>query len=65
MAEQETTPDAPTHTPRTYKGEEQIKNQGKEAGRDEKSHRSARDSSSIYVEGKEPIDPKMPQMPPA
>lgn len=30
MAEQDTTPDAPAHTPETSKSEEQIENQGKE-----------------------------------
>ncbi len=65
MTEQDTTPDAPAHTPGTSKGEEQIENQGKEPGRDKKSRRTARDSSSINVAGKEPIDPAMPHMPPA
>ncbi len=65
MVEQDTTRDAPSHTPGTSKGEEQIKNQGKEAGRDAQSHRTARDSSSINVENREPIDPAMPHMPPA
>lgn len=65
MTEQDITPDAPAHTPGTSKGEEQIENQGKEPGRDAKSHRTARDSSSINVAGKEPIDPRMPHMPPA
>ncbi len=65
MTNQDTAPDAPAHTPGTSKGEEQIENQGKEPGRDEKSHRTARDSSSINVAGKEPIDPAMPHMPPA
>jgi len=65
MVEQDTSPDATAHTPGTAKGEEQIENQGKEPGRDEESHRTARDSTSINFEDREPIDPRMPQMPPA
>jgi hypothetical protein len=65
MVEQDTAPDAPAHAPGTNKGEEQIENQGKEPGRDEESHRTARDSSSINIEEREPIDPRMPHMPPA
>jgi hypothetical protein len=65
MVEQDVSPDAPAHMPGTSKGEEQIENQGKEPGRDEESHRTARDSSSINVAGKESIDPRMPHMPPA
>ncbi len=66
MAEQDTTPDEPAHTPGTNKGEEQIATQGKEAGRDQEGvDRTARDSTSVGVKHAEPIDPKMPKMPPA
>ncbi len=65
MEEQDTSSDATTHTPGTAKGEEQIENQGKEPGRDEESHRTARDSTGINPEASEPIDPRMPHMPPA
>ncbi len=64
MVKQDVSPDTPAHAPGTSKGEEQIENQGKEPGRDEKSHRTARDSSSINTAEKEPIDPHMPHMPP-
>ena len=65
MTKQDTTPDAPAHTPGTLKGEEQIEKQGKEPGRDKKSHRTARDSTSVNADFKEPIDPAMPHLPPA
>jgi hypothetical protein len=65
MAEQETTPDAPAHTPGTSKGEETVEEEGKEPGRDEGPGRTARDSTSINAEDMKPIDPKMPDMPPA
>ncbi len=65
MVEQDVSTDTPAHSPGTAKGEEQIENQGKEPGRDEKSHRTARDSTSINSDSKEPIDTRMPHMPPA
>ena len=63
MAEQETTPDAPAHTPGTARGEERVED-GAELGR-EGGTRTARDSTSINPAKKGPIDPKMPNMPPA
>lgn len=59
--------DAPSHTPGTPKGEEQIKNLGKEPGRDNPkvAMRTIRDSTSINPENQAPIDPKMPHFPPA
>jgi len=65
MAEQETTPDAPAHTPGTAKGEEKSEDDGMEPGRDEGEGRTARDSTSINAEERGPIDPRMPDMPPA
>lgn len=65
MDNQETTPDAPTHTPGTNKGEETSEKQGKEPGRDEGEGRTARDSTGVSVEHGKPIDPNMPDMPPA
>ncbi|HEX4124919.1 MAG TPA: hypothetical protein VHY37_09365 [Tepidisphaeraceae bacterium] len=56
-----------THVPGTNKGEEMAM-KGREPGRDErgrKGYRSARDSTSINAGGVEPIDPRMPEMPPA
>ena len=66
MAEQEIKPDLPSHTPGTPKGEERAIQRGREAGRgDKRFHRSARDSTSVRPEAHGPIDPRMPQMPPA
>ena len=72
MVKQDVSIDAPAHTPGTAKGEEQIKNQGKEPGRHDTGddnrpagRSTARDSTSINPEAKDPIDPRMPNMPPA
>jgi hypothetical protein len=67
MARQDVSPDAPSHTPGTPKGEEQAKNRGKEPGRDDPQTalRTARDSTSINADDRGPIDPRMPYFPPA
>jgi hypothetical protein len=72
MVKQDVSPDAPAHTPGTAKGEEQIKNQGAEPGRFDAGDANrpaggstARNSTSINPEAKDPIDPRMPNMPPA
>jgi hypothetical protein len=66
MARHEVTPDLPSHTPGTAKGEERVQRQGLEPGRQRgEPHRTARDSTSINAEAHGPIDPRMPQMPPA
>ena len=54
----------PAHTPGTPKGEELVRRKGREAGRHARApHRTARDSTSVA--STEPIDPRMPHMPPA
>jgi hypothetical protein len=54
------------HTPGTPKGEERIAREGREPGREDPGHvRTARDSTGISAEARRPIDPKMPDMPPA
>lgn len=61
-------PPRPTHIPGTNKGEEFVIRRGREAGRAERGkngYRSSRDSTSINPEGRGPIDPRMPEMPPA
>jgi hypothetical protein len=61
-------PPKPTHIAGTNKGEELVMRRGREAGRNErgrKGYRSARDSTAINAEGRGPIDPRMPEMPPA
>ncbi len=65
MVKQEASPDAPAHSPSTSKGEEQSKEEGKEGGRDTEAGRTARDATSINPEDRAPIDPRMPDMPPA
>jgi hypothetical protein len=58
--------DVSSHTPGTHKGEERVRKEGLEPGRQRREpHRTARDSTSINASAREPIDPRMPQMPPA
>ena len=66
MASEDIRPDLPSHTPGTPKGEERVRREGREPGRrNQRIGRTARDSTSISPEGREPIDPRMPHMPPA
>jgi hypothetical protein len=66
MFRNEVSPDLPSHTKGTPKGEERVMRSGREPGRDkENGHRMARDSTSINPDLMSPIDPRMPQMPPA
>jgi len=67
MAKQDVSYDAPSHTPGTKKGEEAARKNGREPGRDDpmKAMRTGRDSTSINPEDMEPIDPRMPFLPPA
>jgi hypothetical protein len=56
----------PGHTPGTPRGEELVRKLGREPGRDGPDHgRTARDATSINPGGRDPIDPRMPHMPPA
>ena len=55
----------PSHTPGTPRGEELVRHYGREAGREHAPARTARDSTSINAEARDPIDPRMPHMPPA
>jgi len=67
--------DMTSHTPGTAKGEETAGKDGKEPGREAqgsdpgdgrpKAGSTARISTTINPEDREPIDPKMPNMPPA
>ena len=66
--------DTSSHDPGTRKGEEITGDDGKESGRHEKGETganrpaggsTARDSTSINLEDAGPIDPEMPNMPPA
>lgn len=53
----------PSHTPGTHRGEGWVKNED-EPGR-EGDTATARSSTSINAEKREPIDPRMPFLPPA
>jgi hypothetical protein len=65
MGSSDPRPDLTAHTPGTPKGEERISREGREPGRDDRNHvRTARDSTSICAGDRDPIDPKMPYMPP-
>ena len=58
--------DISSHYPGTPKGEEHVARHGREPGReDPKIGRTARDSTSVNPVGVEPIDPRMPHIPPA
>jgi hypothetical protein len=52
-----------SHTPGTSRGEEVVTKKGPEPGR-ETGTRTARDSTSIDPKARDPIDPRMPHMPP-
>jgi hypothetical protein len=64
-----------SHTPGTHKGEEKIETEGKEEGRYDKNAdaggdrpeggSTARNSTSVNPDDRDPIDPKMPNIPPA
>lgn len=64
MAKQNTSADAPSHTRGTRKGEEQS-HRGRSNGGAPRRLRTSRDSTSINADKRAPIDPRMPDMPPA
>jgi hypothetical protein len=53
----------PSHTPGTTRGEEMVLKKGPEPGR-ETGTRTARDATSVNAKQRDPIDPRMPYMPP-
>ncbi len=58
-------PPQPAHVPGTVRGEELVLHKGPEPGRGgKKDYRTARDSTGINSEDREPIDPRMPNIPP-
>ena len=63
MCRQDTTPDSPSHSPGTNRGEE-LQSKSPEPGRESKTARS-RSSTSINPKAAGPIDPRMPHLPPA
>lgn len=65
MSEENKGTDTMSHQAGVPKGEEQVENLGKEPGRDSsEADRTARDSTSINPENREPITEDMPNMPP-
>lgn len=69
-------PDLPAHTPGVPKGEEYVSKHGREPGRRNilsrllgghlfRGERTARDSTSVSPLKHGPIDPRMPNLPPA
>jgi hypothetical protein len=56
----------PAHTPGTNRGEGWVERKGREPGRKSPNAvRTARDSTGIEAERRDPIDPRMPFIPPA
>jgi len=53
------------HIPGTNRGEELVRQKGREPGRDPRgpSYRTARDSTGLNPDQHAPIDPRMPQIP--
>jgi hypothetical protein len=56
-----------THVAGTQRGEELVRDKGREPGRDSggSSYRTARDSTGLNAKARGPIDPRMPNIPPA
>lgn len=63
MARQDTTPDSPAHTPGVHRGEDWIKHD-REPGREGETP-TMRSSTGINADNRKPIDPRMPNLPPA
>jgi hypothetical protein len=58
--------DLPSHSPGTVKGEEWALKHGREPGRDDPAVvRTARDSTSLNAAARDPIDARMPHIPPS
>ncbi|HZW29609.1 MAG TPA: hypothetical protein VFF52_02825 [Isosphaeraceae bacterium] len=56
----------PAHTPGTPRGEELVRRYGPEEGREHpRIGRTARDATSVNAAARDPIDPRMPHLPPA
>jgi hypothetical protein len=60
-------PPKPVHVTGTNKGEELVRQKGREPGREEggRNYRTARDSTGLCADERRPIDPRMPEIPPA
>jgi hypothetical protein len=65
MASFDSRAELPAHTPGVPKGEERVRREGPEPGRENRQlGRTARDSTSINPSARDPIDPQMPHLPP-
>lgn len=65
MANPIVSPDLPAHTQGVPKGEERVQHHGREPGRSNTNEgRTARDATSVSPASKNPIDPRMPNLPP-
>jgi hypothetical protein len=61
-------PPEPTHVFGAARGEQLVKRRGRERGRsdhDAQGYRNARDSTGLNAKARRPIDPAMPNIPPA
>ena len=66
MARTVVRPDISAHTPGTPRGEERIRREGREPGREHaKLGRTARDATGVNPAARDPIDPRMPHQPPS
>jgi hypothetical protein len=66
MPNSDPSPDISAHTAGTPRGEERISREGREPGREDPNFvRTARDATSISPGARDPIDPRMPHLPPA
>jgi len=66
MAWRDSKTELSAHTAGAPRGEARLREVGPEPGRDGPGRsRTARDSTSINAKERKPIDPRMPDMPPA
>ena len=66
MAHPEVVPDISSHTPGVRKGEEEAeRNRPIGSRKAAKRARTSRDATSINADKRAPIDPRMPNLPPA
>jgi hypothetical protein len=63
MARDDVKPDAPSHTPGTPRGEDVLRKQGDAGYRG--NTRMSSDATGINPDASKPIDPRMPNLPPA
>lgn len=63
MVHQDTNRESPSHTAGVHRGEDWSKH-GNEPGR-ERETPTSRNSTGINADKREPIDPRMPNLPPA